>query len=126
MQRFLVGMFVLLVICSCKKESVSNDCQKLTNGMASDNKEDVKAAISGFIHRLSSTDYTSNNLTKLVEAISGPCSIGAETLCFDCIKTLPSESEIRLTYSSGTSQSYKIIDISYDTNNQMKFAGMHE
>jgi hypothetical protein len=126
MRSFVIGILLLLVVCSCKKESVSNDCQKLINGMSSNNNEDVKTAVTGFIRRLPSTIYTSDNLTRLVQSISGSCSIGAETICFDCIKTLPSESEIRLSYSSGTSQVQKTIDISYDTNNQMKFVNMHE
>jgi hypothetical protein len=119
-------MLVLLVVSSCRKPSVPINCEKLSNGLATDNKEDVGAMVNEFIHRLPSIAYTDGNLAKLVQSISKSCSVGAETFCFDCIKTLPSQSEIRLTYSSATSQGYRIIGISYDTNNQMKFVGMHQ
>ena len=47
-------------------------------------------------------------------------------ICFDCIKTLPSQSEIRVSYFGINGPVEKTIDIVYTTNNKMVFHNMHE
>jgi hypothetical protein len=120
-----VAGFFLLV--SCKKEKiVMADCQQLQNSITTDNKEEVKKIINKFIASLSSQTYTEENLNALVSAIYGQCGAMATLLCFDCIQTLPSQTEIRISYAGISGSVEKTIDITYTTSNKIIFHNMHE
>ena len=54
------------------------------------------------------------------------CTMNASALCFDCIQTLPSQSEIRISFDNGASTVEKTIDISYNSNNKMIFYNLHD
>jgi hypothetical protein len=57
--------------------------------------------------------------------LSSKCEINAQLICFDCIKTQPTETEIRITIQSGNNVVDKTIDLSYDASNQIVFESMH-
>lgn len=120
----IAGLFLLT---ACKKEKiVTADCQQLQNGITTDNKEEVKKVINKFITSLSSQTYTEQNLNALVSAINKQCGASATLLCFDCIQTLPSQTEIRISYAGTSGPVEKTIDIIYTTSNKMAFHNMHE
>ncbi len=93
--------------------------------MVASNKDDVKIVISKFISSLSSQDYTEENVNKLVNAISQSCNVSATVLCFDCVETLPTQSELQISYDSSGMQIRRIIDITYDKRNKIIFSSMH-
>ena len=128
--------FLLLFIClsfSCNKPFTDNEwictypqsgCELLTGSLVNNDIEGVKSQISSLISGLPSKEYNAANLDKLVEAITGSCKISARVLCFNCIKTLPPQSEISITFSNPSIE--KIIDLSSTPSNEMKFVNMHE
>ena len=126
-------LFLLIAIASfpllpaCKKQQLRKpDCQLLQSGITTDNKEEVKAVINNFIASLRSQNYTEENLNALVDAINGQCGESATMLCFDCIQTLPSQTEIRIAYAGINGPIAKTIDIIYTANNKMTFSNIHE
>jgi hypothetical protein len=126
-------LLLLLFIClsfSCNKPSNEwictyplSGCELLTGSLVNNDIEGVKSQISSLISGLPSREYNAANLDKLVEAISGSCKISARVLCFNCIKTLPPQSEISITFSNPSVE--KIIDLSSTPSNEMKFVNMH-
>src|SRR5688572_9635799 len=99
----LLAIVVLFGILSCKKdEIVPADCMELESGLTNSNTGQVKTVITKFINSLPSQDYTENNLNRLVRTIGEQCGVSAAVLCYDCIKTLPSQSEIHLSYAGTT------------------------
>jgi hypothetical protein len=128
MRQFILVVAVgLFLLPACRKQQLRKpDCQQLLNGITTDNKEEVKGIINGFIAGLPSQTYTEQNLNALVAAINGQCGESATMLCFDCIQTLPSQTEIRIAYAGISGPVAKTIDIIYTTNNKMTFSNMHE
>ena len=127
-------LYTLLLLASvgafagCKKDSPQQRCKDLTNAIAVNDLETVKTIITKYIDQLSSKTHTEENLQKLVQSLSGKCSITAKTLCYNCIYTFPGQSEIRISFISGGTTIEKTIDISSisTTNENMKFVSMHE
>jgi hypothetical protein len=122
---FLAFMFFLL-LAGCRREAIRPpDCLQLQTDIISDEKEEVKIIINDFIQSLSSQKYTEENMNKLVAAIGQQCGITATLLCFDCIKTLPSQTEIRISCTGINGPIEKIIDITYSDDNKMIFNNIH-
>jgi len=123
----LIAITGFFLLAACKKEKiVTADCQQLQNGITTDNIEEVKTIINKFISNLSSQTYTEQNLNNLVNAIGQQCSATATLLCFDCIQTLPSQTEIRISYPGTGGPVEKTIDITYNTSNKMIFNNLHD
>lgn len=123
---FLLILIIFFTTIGCKKDSLTPECQKLKDAMALNNRETVKSIILEFIGSLPSQEYTQQNLNALAESLTSQCTISAEVLCFDCIDTLPGQSEIKVSFISSGTLTHKIIDISYSPDNTMKFLNMHE
>jgi hypothetical protein len=122
-----IAMAGLLMLAACKKEKIGQaDCQRLQNGITTANKEEVKSVINKFISSLPSQTYSEQNVNKLVSAIGQQCGTGATVICFDCIETLPSQSEIRISYFGTGGPVEMTIDISYTVSNKMVFHNMHD
>jgi hypothetical protein len=120
-------LLLLLFACmvsGCKKSSDSPRCEEFREDMLNNDKEAVRTTITRYIDGLPSKKYTAQNLLNLLNAIKRLCGIQGEVLCFDCIDTLPSQSEILLRFGSPSIQ--KVIDITYTSANEMRFANMHE
>ena len=96
----LLAIAMLFAVLSCRREQiVASDCMELQNGVTNSNVEQVKTVITKFIRNLPSQDYTEENINKLVTVIEEQCSASVSLLCYDCIKTLPSQTEIRIGYA---------------------------
>jgi hypothetical protein len=126
MRNSILLVFTFLLLNSCRKESVTENCTKLKDAVAANNTEQVSKIITEYISNLPSDDYTAQNITKLTQNISNLCNITSGVYCFDCIKTLPSQTEIWVSFLSGEATIKKTIDITYTPANRMKFANMHE
>ena len=122
----LIATIPLLMLAACNKENIGQaDCQRLQNGITSSDKEEVKAVITKLISGLPSQTYSQQNLSNLVNAITQQCKASVIILCFDCIDTFPSQSEIRITCSVPGRTVERTIDISHTTNNEMVFRSLH-
>lgn len=127
--RYLLIILALpiLLLAGCKKESESNNYTSLKEGIKANNVQQVKEIITAYINTLPSNDYTEATINKLVSVISGECTVTAGAFCFDCIQTLPSQSEIWIEVKQGSTTVRKTIDITYTTPaNKMKFGNMHD
>ena len=118
--------FTLFYLSSCKKDCPTNNCEDLKNALESNNNENLKSIVTNYINSLPSQQYTQQNINTLASSFSKGCSISSKVLCFDCIMTLPSETEIQLTVTSNQLIISKVIDISYTADNKMKFVSAHE
>jgi hypothetical protein len=122
----LLLLFCSQILFSCKKNGLSESCQTLHNGIINNDTDKARSAINSFIDQLPSKIYNEANLTVLVQKISTKCNVNSTMLCFDCIKTLPSQSEIRITINAGGTSVARTIDIDYSSNNIMTFRNMHD
>jgi riboflavin transporter FmnP len=128
MNKLLACAFVLLLFMACKKQNaVTDNCASLQQGMVAGDIAGVGATITNYINTLPSNIYTEQNLQALAGAIrGGSCNITATIDCFNCIKTLPAQTEIQISFSSGGTTISKTIDITYTANNVIRFNSMHD
>jgi hypothetical protein len=115
--------FLLFALTSCKKTANSN-CSELKEAAYTDNVEKVKLIITNSILSLPSSAYNQQNLKQLAQTMA-ECDLESSVPCFDCIKTLPSQSEIVLKFFFNGVQQQKVIDLSYSTSNRIVFKNMH-
>ena len=122
---------IFVIICisftvfGCKKDVPNSNCEDLKNAIVADAKDNIKSLITSYIQRLPLQAYSEQNLTSLASSLSNECSISTLALCFDCITTLPSMSEIQLTVTSNQTTISKIVDISYTPDNKMTCVNVH-
>jgi hypothetical protein len=129
--RLYIPVLILTVsVLSCgkDKELRSPSCQQLESAVNNLDVQQARQAIESYIANLPSQAYTQANLEKLVQVIngsvqSGNCNFAASIVCFDCIKTNPSQSEINITLSPTVRG---VVDISYNSANKMVFQGLHQ
>jgi uncharacterized membrane protein YvbJ len=122
----LMALLLVTLFFSCRKESISTRCNNLKGGIVANDKDQVKTAITSFISGLQSNDYTEANINQLCQRISSSCDVQVEAFCFDCIKTLPGQTEIRISVNAGGASTSKIIDLSYTSTNKIVFQNMHD
>ena len=128
--RFFFVFALFLLVTGCEKESPGEEkeCQQLQNAFIASDVDKVKEAVTKAINSLPSKTHTEQNLNALALLLSNKCRIKAEILCYACIKTLPEESELRISIIAGNNILHKTIDISAfsTTDDKMKFVNMHE
>jgi hypothetical protein len=105
---------------------MESNCSTLKEGMTGNDVARVKLSISRFIAALPSKKHTSENLTALTQKLEAGCSVTVEAICFSCIYTLPAQSEITVSFSSGGTTVRKVIDISETDEKEMRFVNMHD
>lgn len=111
---------------ACKKDSQSGNCELLKNALIADVKDDVKALVNTYISQTPSQVYTAQNMDALASALSKECSLSPLVLCFDCVFTLPSMSEIQITVTSIQPNVSRVLDISYTPDNKMTCVSVHD
>jgi len=122
----LATMLFIVAATGCRKDaSSSSPCETLKAAMINADKEQARMAITAMIDRLPSKEYTEAGLDMLSNSISGQCGMNAGVSCFNCIKTLPGETEIGVSFISSGSAVQRIIDISYTPQNEMRFVNIH-
>ena len=122
-----ISFALLLTVFSCTKDEDRTDyCQELQSGITDGDVDQVRNVITKFINGLPSQEYTEENINYLVDLIERNCGGSAEIECFDCIKTLPTQTEIRIGYPGTSGPILKAIDITYTSNYKMKFSNMHD
>ena len=128
MTKLFACIFISIVFIGCKKQdTITDNCTTLQQGMVAGDIASVGATITNYINALPSNIYTEQNLQALAGAIKGgSCTITATIDCFDCIKTLPSQTEIQISFISVGATISKTIDITYTANNVIRFNNMHD
>lgn len=121
---FIMLVFLCFSISSCKKDNTIR-CERLKEAVFANSVQSIKTIITGYIRQLPSKRYNRLNIEYLTSSISN-CDISCSLLCFDCITTLPSQTEISLHFSYNGIQCYKVIDLSYSTDNNIIFRNMHD
>src|SRR4029078_3648850 len=98
-------LFSLFNIVACKKDKGS--CEDLKQAIMSNKVNEVGTFIESYISALPSKTYNEQNIQSLKEKISR-CDIASSMPCFDCIKTLPSQTEISLLFTYNGIQYQKV------------------
>jgi hypothetical protein len=126
MKKIILILIYGQLVFSCDKNELSGSCETLRDAVLNNNIDKARSAINSFINRLESKVYNEANLTVLVQKISSQCNVSSTIMCFNCVRTLPSQTEIRIVINSGGTTVSKTIDISYLTNNIITFVYMHD
>lgn len=123
----------LLFFTGCRKDSTrSMNCEKLRTGILTNNKELVKEEINritlSFRPDPAASDLYGHrlNIEKLVQMLKEDCNLSASADCYNCIQTLPPQTEIYITISTGSATVNKVIDLSYDSQRHLLFHNMHD
>jgi hypothetical protein len=127
--RILFAFVFFLFITGCEKEQeINTGCEELQSALVNADENKIEQAITEAISSLPSKLHTEQNLTALTLVLTNQCGVSAKVLCFRCIKTLPEQSEIRISATAGTGVVNKTIDISAISisDERMKFVNMHD
>jgi hypothetical protein len=133
-RNYLQLFFLILIIISCDNTVEPNliDSENLVNGVINLNEEKVNFEISKLLSDLTpqvnSNDEFGHakNINTLIERInSSSKNIESSLICYSCIKTLPSQSEILLTTDSSNISVNRVIDIITPSNGKLTFGGIH-
>lgn len=122
----LLSFIIITLLISCRRNTLNDNCESLKDGMVANEVAAVQTAINNFIAGLPDKHYSETNIRALANRISLECNVTVEVLCFDCIQTLPSQSEIKISFNSGGGVMAKCIDLSYNADNKMTYRGMHD
>jgi hypothetical protein len=127
MRSFIyLSILILVFTTGCSKSGAEINCDKLKSAMVTNDVDKAKEAFTAFISHMQDRNYTEQNLQLLASDIDGGCDLNATILCFDCIQTLPGQTEFMLSFQSGSTNLSKVIDISYTPDNKIIFRNMHD
>ena len=115
---------IAFALVSCEKHG-HESCGELKEAAYSNNVQKVSSLIQAYIRGLPSTNYNEQNIQLLTQCIS-KCDISSTVFCFDCIKTLPSQTEISLDFNYNGTAVRKVIDLSYSPDKKIVFKNMHD
>lgn len=128
---YLIAVLVSLSACS-KSELSTNECDKLQDAVIGMNSSVLEKEINKLCHDLSPQSTTANdlighedNINTLISRLETNCDIEAELVCYACIKTLPAQSEIKVTVNLLSGTYFKIIDISTPEDNKLSYENIH-
>lgn len=126
MKKTFLAITLIVLLGSCSKEPLAENCNVLKQGIASNDISQVQTAMEAIIAELGDATYSQANFTRLAQRLSSGCSFIVTADCFDCVKTLPSQSEITLSFTASGTSYTKVIDLSYTPANKMVFRNMHD
>ena len=127
MKHKLVLVLILgLGFISCKKD-IAGKCDDLVEAMMNNNQEKAAIIMNSWINELPSDEYTEDNINRLINLINDNCTINATLFCFDCVMTLPSQTEIGLEFHYNGNTVNKVLDITYEgSNNRIRYSRFHD
>ena len=134
MKKIFVLLFVVTALISCKKQQsdTAMDCEQFKQGVIANSEDRVKAEIQKLCQDLfpvvSATDEWGhrNNFIKLTERITQQCGITAQAVCYACIKTLPPQTEIVVSFMNNGLLVKKTLDITTSSTSKLAFLKMHD
>lgn len=134
MKKIFLLLFISAALVSCKKQQsdTTMDCDQFKQGIVANSEDRVKAEIEKLCQDLlpavTATDEWGhrNNFIKLAQRISQQCGISAQADCYACIKTLPPQTEIVISFMNNGVQVKKILDITTSSTSRLAFLKMHD
>jgi hypothetical protein len=118
----LLAIFSLSA-CSKDPSYVEITCASLKQGLLNNDA----TIVNNFFGPLLSMKYTSPNFNKLTDTISQSCDITVEYSCFNCVQTLPPQSEIGLTFLDNNGDStIRIISFAAAADSSIKLLGIEQ
>ena len=128
-----LALATVLTLSACKKDPArTSSCDQLKAGILTNNltlvKQEIEKLIAPYTPNPTAQDTYGHkaNLEKLVAQLNGDCGFTARMDCYNCIKTLPPQTEIHVTVTDGSSRVTKLIDLSYDPDKRLIFSNMHD
>lgn len=127
MKSFLFFSLMMLMAEACSSPSELSDCEDLKNALTLNDEARIKSQMLIFVHDLPTQDYTVQNMNTLVTNLTNQCKVTIGSVCFDCIKTNPPETEIKIALIVNNSiAANKAFDFSRDSNGKIKLVGIHD
>ena len=119
-------VFFIIAAAGCRKDEMQPaNCDKLQQSILAGNPNEVETEINRICGSLTNSTDSRESLEALADKISSQCKVSAVTICYNCIYTLPAQSEIKISVSGAGTQKDKIIDITR-SGDKFVFAGMHD
>jgi hypothetical protein len=126
----LILLFITITVgCDKVNEEPVLNCSNLREGILDNDTLKIKSEIDNYFSVLSSkpTDLDpfghKENTINLVSDINKCSNIKAELLCYSCIETLPSQSEIKLIVAINRIEIVKIMDLR--NSEKIEFVRIH-
>lgn len=120
---FLLLMAFLLTNCNKDVSGTGINCESLQQGLLNDDVLLVKSSLGNLL----GMKYTQQNFNKLTDTISKSCDITIEYACFNCVETLPPQSEIGLAFLDNTGDSaIRVLNLAAAPDSTIKLLNIHE
>ena len=123
--KYSYWLAVAFLFASCSKDpkAPNPDCDTLKQGLLNEEVSVVTSALATF----SDLSYSEENINALANTLNMTCDVKASVLCFECVQTLPPETEMSFVLTDNTGDSTaRVIDITYTTDKRIKFVAVHE
>lgn len=126
--KYIFTLLLVVGLLACETESYSDFCEAIEFNDAIYVKEYVDDILEGRHPLPSAGDPTGHliNFDILIDAINQESCATASLICYECIETYPTQSEIRVLVNDGTFTTVKILDIATPVDAPMYFTGMHD
>ena len=121
--------WIFLAACTRDEEANSFSCSELHLAIVENDLPAVKRVLEPIMASLrvpANADNGTDQLRSVVEFVNDCQTLDARLLCFECVQTLPAQSEIELTVHAGIADVTKIIDIQRDRNQVLRVVNMHD
>jgi hypothetical protein len=134
MKKIFLLLFISATLVSCKKQQSDTaiNCDQFKQGIIANSEDKVKAEIEKLCQDLlpvvTATDEWGhrNNFIKLAQRMSQQCGIEADVDCYACIKTLPPQTEIVVSFMNNGVVVKKTLDITTSSTSKLAFLKMHD
>ncbi|MEO8711802.1 MAG: hypothetical protein ABI405_06735 [Parafilimonas sp.] len=114
--KYCLAFLIIFLLLDCNKElsdtGTNLNCESLQQGLLNNDA----AIVDSLLGNLLDMDYSEENLIKLADTISKSCDIQATLVCFDCIETLPAQSDITLTFLDNGDSTVRELDFTAGVN----------
>lgn len=123
--KYSCWLVVVFLFSSCSKDpkAPNPDCDALKEGLLNEEVSVVTSALATF----SDLSYSQDNIDALADTINKTCNVKATVLCFECVQTLPPETEMSFALIDNNDDSTaRVVDITYTTDKKIKFVAVHE
>ncbi len=114
-------LLILPLVLSCQKELPETtstqtiiNCDLLQQGLT----ENDVAMIDQSLGKLLDVEYSNENLNQLASEISSDCDLSATLTCFDCIQTLPAQSDMTVAFLYNGDATTRELDFIPGVNNK--------
>lgn len=132
--RTLIFVLLVIIFTSCENENTRPDVDWVAfkAGVIQKDYLIIEKEISNLLINTSAKPTANDfigqetNIYNLIKAINGSELLQAQLLCYACIKTYPSQSEIIVTTDSSGISVRRIIDILTPEDNLLQFVNIHD